>query len=169
MPFLLFLTAFVTASLPLLAQSAPSDEQAIKTVIERETQAYLNRDAPRQADCWASHTDLSQQSCLGEGRVVAATGNQESLRRGLTSRFRQLTEPDRSTFTHSDFRIRIRNETAFVTFQQRMQCAGRPDSHSYQIRYLEREADEWKIVYSGVMYDEPKPNQLPTQKPSAKP
>ncbi len=140
---------------PAMAQSTTNDEQAIHTVIERETQAYLNRDALRQAACWATETGLSQRISLGDGKLVVANGDQPSLCRGLATCFRELPDPNPSTFVHTDYRIRIRGEAAFVTFHQVMHHPVRPDSHSEQVRYLEREADGWKIVHTSSLYYEP--------------
>ena len=142
-----------------LVQSAANDELAIRAVIERETQAYLNRSASQQTECWSSQTDLSQRISLGNGRIVAANGDQASLRRGLDSYFRQLTGPDPATFIHQDYRVRIRGETAFVTFSQIMRPANRPADYSHQVRYLEREQGQWKIIHSTVLYYEPTPEQ----------
>jgi len=148
---------FVLFSRILTAQSLPADERAIRVVIEREAQAYLNRNATEQANCWATHTELSQRVSLGDGRVVVGQGEQTALRRGLTSSFRQMAEPDSSMFINRDYRIRIRGDAAFVTFGQIMRCHGRPTAHSQQVRYLEREGGQWKIVHAGVMYFEPEP------------
>ena len=149
---LLFLLIAV-GPLRLTAQSA--DSIAIQTSIDRETQAYLDRDATRQAACWAAQIPLSQRISLGDGSVVTGNGDQASLQRGLATCFRQLTEPDKSTFAHTDFRIRIRGEAAFVTFHQVMHHPDRPTETSQHTRYLEREAGEWRIVHSGVLYTEP--------------
>lgn len=148
---LLTLTSFSA----VMAQSLPENELAIRTVIECETQAYLNRDAPRQAACWATETGLSQHISLGDGKLVVANGDRPSLCRGLATCFRELPDPDPSTFVHTDYRIRIRGEAAFVTFHQAMYHPARPDSHSEQVRYLEREADGWKIVHTSALYYEP--------------
>ena len=149
--FLLILTGLDSA----FAQPISGDELTIRTVIERETQAYLNRDAPRQAACWATETGLSQRISLGDGKLVVANGDQPSLGRGLATCFRELADPEPSTFVHADYRVRIRGEAAFVTFHQTMYHPARPDSHSEQVRYLEREATGWKIVHTSSLYYEP--------------
>ncbi len=136
-----------------------TNETAIRTVIEAETQAYLDRNAGRQADCWATHTGLSQRISLEKGRIVAANGDQASLRRGLQRRFKELAGPDQAVFAHQDYRIRIRGDAAFVTFCQVMHSPGRPADYSQQVRYLEHEQDGWKIAHSGVMYYEPTPEE----------
>jgi|GEM_PF-3232240 len=184
MKFLLLSITLTTLLGPLVVPPRPastpaSDEAAIQTVIERETQAYLDRDATTQANCWASTGDLSQRVGLDDGQVVAANGNQAALRRGLSNCFRQLTEPDPATFRHTDYRIRIRGDAAFVTFRQIMQYADRPTEYSHQTRYLEREAEpvqagpvqagQWKIVHSGVLYYQPKPDQLVNNQTTPKP
>lgn len=69
------------------AQSVADDELAVRIVIERETQAYLDRNAGQQVDCWAMYTDLSQRITLDDGRLVAANGDRASLRRGLETCF----------------------------------------------------------------------------------
>jgi len=99
MKFLLFLLLSLGPGYRSV-QSAADDELAIRAVLERETQAYLDRNASQQADCWATNTDLSQRISLNTGRLVVANGDQVSLRRGLEICFRQLTEPDRATFRH---------------------------------------------------------------------
>lgn len=139
----------------LTAQPIPENELAIRTIIERETQAYLDRDAPKQAACWATETSLSQRISLGDGKIVVANGDQPSLCRGLATCFRELPDPDPSTFVHTNYRIRTRGEAAFVTFHQIMHHPDRPDSHSEQVRYLERETDGWKIVHTSSLYYEP--------------
>lgn len=152
---LFFLTAVGPAY--FAAQSATNDERAIRAVIERETQAYLDRKANQQADCWATHTALSQRVTLDGGHLTTADGDQVSLRRGLAICFQQLSEPDRATFTNQDYRVRIRGDAAFVTFGQVLQPMNRPANYSQQVRYLEREVNGWKIVHSGVMYYQPTP------------
>jgi hypothetical protein len=159
MKLVLFFLFVATATMRLVAQSAATDELAIRAVIERETQSYLDRNAGQQADCWSAHTGLSQRISLDNGHIVAADGDQVSLRRGLESCFRQLTEPDRATFTHQAYQIRIKGESAFVTFSQIMHPSNRPADYSHQIRYLEREQGQWKIVHSTVLYYEPTPEQ----------
>ena len=133
----------------------PADSVAIPVLIERETQAYLNRDADAQATFWATHTDLSQRVSLENGQVVAANGDHAALYRGLRTGFRQLTTPDPAQFTHHAYYIR--GEAAFVTFRQVMQQPARPTVHSQQVRYLERDGGAWTIVHSGVMYYQPMP------------
>jgi hypothetical protein len=152
--FFMFLL-LAAGPMQLSAQTVDSDELAIRTVIERETQAYLDRNVDHQSACWADSTDLSQRISLDDGHIIAADGDHASLRRGLESCFRQLTEPDSSVFEHQHYKIRIRGGAAFVTFLQIMRCAGRPASYSQQVRYLEREAGSWKIIHSGVSYYDP--------------
>lgn len=159
MKFILLFLLTAIGPAYLTAQSVADDEVAIRTVIERETQAYLDRNAGQQVGCWAERTGLSQRITLDNGHLVAANGDQASLRRGLETCFRQLTEPDRATFVNQQYRVRIRGEAAFVTFIQVLQPANQPAEHSQQTRYLEREQGQWKIVHSGVMYYEPKPEQ----------
>jgi hypothetical protein len=154
MKILLLFLIMVVGAMHLTAQSVVGDELAIKAVIERETQAYLDRSASQQADCWSAHTTLSQRISLENGRIVAAGGDRASLLRGLETHFRQLTEPDRATFTHNSYQIRIKGESAFVTFTQIMHPVNRSVDYSHQVRYLEREQGQWKIVHSTVMYYE---------------
>lgn len=151
----LFFLLMTAGPLRTLAQTATTDERAVQAVIEQETQAYLDRNACQQADCWASQTELSQRVSLESGRVVVANGNQASLRRGLTSCFTELTEPDTACFANASYHIRIKGDGAFVTFSQTVHATGnRPGQQSQQTRYLEREAGQWKIVHSSVMYHE---------------
>lgn len=157
MKYLLLFFFTVVGPAYFAAQSATDDERAIRAVIERETQAYLDRNANQQADCWAAHTGLSQRVALDDGHLTTANGGQASLRRGLATCFRQLTGPDHAAFVNQEYRVRIRGEAAFVTFSQVMQPVNRPTDYSQQVRYLEREANEWKIVHSGVMYYQPTP------------
>ena len=154
----LFILLLTTGPLCSVSQP-PADSVAITTLIRCETQAYLNRDAAGQAACWASQTELSQRTSLGNGKLVVANGSHAALCRGLVTYFKQLADPERATFSHRDFRIRVRGEAAFVTFSQLMQNTTAPDSHSQQVRYLEREAGHWKIVHAGVMYYESAPDQ----------
>jgi len=59
-------------------------------------------------------------------------------------------------FINADYCIRIKSDAAFVTFSQTVYATGnRPGQQSQQTRYLEREARQWKIVHSSVMYHEP--------------
>lgn len=157
MKYLLLFFLTVVGPVYFAAQSATDDEQAIRSIIERETQAYLDRNANQQAGCWATHTSLSQRVALEDGQLTTANGDQVSLRRGLATCFRQLIEPDRATFTNQDYRVRIRGEAAFVTFSQVMQSMNRLADYSQQVRYLERETTGWKIIHSGVMYYKPTP------------
>ncbi len=156
---ILLLVLMASSFAPATGQPTPPlpDEAAIETLIARETQAYLNRDAAAQAACWATHTDLSQRVALGNGKLVVAQGTHAALCRGLATCFRDLKNPDPATFIHDEWHIRIRGDAAFVTFRQVLHPPGRPAEESQHTRYLERDATEWKIVHSGVLYAEPPP------------
>lgn len=124
------------------------DEAAIKTVIEKETQAFLNRDATALMSCQANKP--YSLLLVGEhGNVHYFTNPKADMDKTYTTVFEQLGKPNGDTFKNTDYVIRINGNAAFAYFNQTGLNNARDPEVSHQTRYLERINGDWKIVYIG--------------------
>ncbi|AUD02090.1 nuclear transport factor 2 family protein [Spirosoma pollinicola] len=146
-----FLLTITRTTVP--AQS--TEETAIKTVIERETQSWLNRDAYAIARCWAAVSYATHLGLRTDGKAFFSTNEQGQITQTIRNVSLQAAQPDRSTFANSDNRIRINGTSAFVTFAQ-LRTA--PEGHVeqyYQTRNMEKQQGSWQIVHASALFRHP--------------
>ena len=117
------------------------DESAIKAVVEKETQAFLDRDAAALLDC---HVNKPYSLLVvGEhGNVHYMTNPNSDMDKVYTAMMTQFGKPNGDTFKNTDYVIRINGNSAFAYFDQTGLNTTNSDNKtpevSHQTRYLER-------------------------------
>lgn len=125
-----------------------AENAAIKKVLVNETSAYLKQDLVGVLDAFAQDEKAIYLS-------VGSQGYKEIIGfENITKYFRASTQSDWSAYTDyevekSNWNIRISGKNAMVYFTQTMQFKldGEPmETHSNEIRFMEKIKGEWKIV-----------------------
>ena len=125
-----------------------TEKAAIRKVLINETSAYLNQDLVGVLDVFAQDENTIYLS-------VGSQGYKEVIGfEGITKYFRASTQSDWSAYTDykvdkSNWNIKISGNNAMVYFNQTMhfKMNGEPmETHSKEIRYLEKIKGDWKIV-----------------------
>ena len=143
------MAAVLVISISLEAQKI-TDEEAIKAVIERETEAYFSIDYKNWIDSW-SHVPYAYWSYADtagindyEGWKAIEIGFADYF---VTSKPTIVTEIDR---TWED--LRIYKDGAYARFKQTVITNGVRGPEQTEIRILEKDKDkQWKIVLVGVL------------------
>ena len=94
-----------------MAQTA--DVQAIKSVVERETQAWIRRDAKAMTDCWANIPESGQVYSAPNGVVGYHPEMPKGIKEAMAGQ-----KPTGETFKNTNYQIRIKGDAAFVQFEQ---------------------------------------------------
>lgn len=135
----------------VVAQKKISDEEAIKAVIERETDAYFSIDYKNWIDSW-SHVPYAYWSYADTAGINYFEG-WKAIEIGFTDYFvtsRPIDiEVDR---TWED--LRIYKDGAYARFKQKVITDGVEGPEQTEIRVLERDkqdGNKWKIILVGVL------------------
>ncbi|CAN5392643.1 hypothetical protein BH23BAC1_BH23BAC1_44840 [soil metagenome] len=144
MKIILITFALIIWGLVSWAQNNPTEEAAIKKVIEQETIAASNRDFKKWIDCFANTPDLAFGFNSGlPTYMIRGYNTLESFGKEF---FRDNPEPLNYTREYIDFKIRTNGNTAFVTC---IEIVTQPDGSKdriYKADYLEKINKEWKII-----------------------
>ena len=146
---LISMAAVLFLSLPLLSQRM-TDEEAIKAVIERETQAYFSIDYENWMGSW-SHVPYAYWSYADDNGINDFEG-WKAIEIGFTDYFVTskpvVTEVER---TWED--LRIYKDGAYARFKQIFITNGVKGPVQTEIRVLEkdRKDNQWKIILVGVL------------------
>jgi hypothetical protein len=123
------------------------EEAAIKAIIEKETEAWFNRDATQMLACWADVPQITQcVSLLGD---VVIFNNADMNKDNRL--FKELAKeaPIKASVARSDWNIRIVGNAAYVTFKQ-MDTIGGATNYYHEGRFMEKLNGQWKIVAVNV-------------------
>ena len=125
-----------------------AEKAAIKKVLTDETSAYLKQDLVAVLDAFVQDEKAIYLS-------VGSKGYKEIIGfEDITKYFRTSSKSDWSAYTDykvekSNWNINISGNNAMVYFNQTMKFKmnGEPmDTHSKEIRFMEKKKGEWKIV-----------------------
>ena len=123
------------------AQSA--EEAAIKTVIEKETQAWFDRDAKAMKSYWADVPQVSKCVSLIGGMVVHSYGGKLSNADPLAG---MSKEPIKGKIERTEWNFRVVGNAAYVTYTEADIPETGPKGHFYESRFMEKMDGAWKIV-----------------------
>jgi hypothetical protein len=143
---------FLGIAISGLAQS--KDETAIKAVIEKETQTWLNRDADGQISCFANvpySTMMVYHGSPGTNGVAFNVKGTADMADGIKKNLAGMGKPTGETFQNKDYVIRINGTSAFCVFEQATTATDGTKGNFHETRYLEKIDGEWKIVYVGAV------------------
>ena len=124
---------------PLLAQD---DKEAIKTVIAKETSAFMNVDYKSWADTWvkAPHAYWS----YSDSTTSSFVEGWDALNKTYAQYFKE-SRPSHAEITNEWIEIRVYENGAFAHFIQRVKDDIDTDETS-QVRVLEKIDGKWKVV-----------------------
>lgn len=118
------------------------DEEVIKSVIEKETNAWFARDATKMESYWAKVPQTTQcVSLLGDVVIF----NTAESNKGKDPFADVGTVPQKATVTRTNWNFRIVGNGAYVTYKEKDESAGM-ENHFYESRFMEKMNGQWKIV-----------------------
>ena len=134
----------------ILAQKM-TDEQAIKAVIERETQAYFSIDYDNWMDSW-SHVPYAYWSYADNNGINDYVG-WKAIEIGFTDYFVTTKPTTRTEIERTWEDLRVYKDGAYARFKQRVITNGVKGPEQTEIRVLEKDKEdkEWKIILVGVL------------------
>jgi hypothetical protein len=147
---LISMAAVLFVSLSLLAQKKITDEEAIKAVIERETQAYFGVDYENWMDSW-SHVPYAYWSYADANGINYYEG-WKAIEVGFSDYF-VTSKPTTTEVERTWEDLRIYKDGAYARFKQTVITNGVRGPLQTEIRVLERDNKDkqWKIVLVGVL------------------
>lgn len=143
--------------------SAQAEQNAIKAIIERETNTFFNADRKAWEDTWVhapyvywSYSDSTGTSFI-DGWEALRKNFDEYFRTHVSSRNIDVAHQDSGIIVDRDWKeFRIYGSGAFVHYIQRVKENGVARDETSQIRILEKGKDgKWRIVCVGAIANYP--------------
>jgi len=130
-----------------IAAFAQTDLEAIKTVIGKETQSFMNVDLKNWAETWhpAPYSYWSYSDSTGTSFVEGW----EALNKTFDEYFK-TQKPSKAKITNEWIEVRIYGNGAYARFVQKVDDEIDRDETS-QIRVLEKKEGKWKVVCVGAI------------------
>ena len=139
-----------------IPKDVKEEEAAIKKVIEKETQTWLDRDAESMTSCFANVEYALQLVYHGTNLeatngIAYRTNEKKNAPEQLKAFVASMGKSDGSTFKNDNYVVRVSGASAFAYFDQTTTSTTGEKQHFYETRYLEKVNGEWKIVYVGAV------------------
>ena len=130
------------------------EKEAIKAVIEEETNAYLDKDFDRLSNCFVQ--DETNIYLMVEKSSYTYHAGWENI----SSFYKELFEQDWSDYKNikiekTNYRIKVYNNSAWAAFDANVEFDYKDEhivSKAIGIRFLEKVNGEWRIVYYSSVY-----------------
>ncbi len=135
-----------------ITTSAQVDKEAIKAVITKETQSFMNVDRKTWAETWhqAPYSYWSYSDSTGTSFVEGW----EALNKTFDEYFK-TQKPSKAKITNEWIEVRVYGTGAYARFVQKVDDEIDRDETS-QIRVLEKKDGKWKVVCVGAIAKYPK-------------
>lgn len=135
-----------------IAALAQTDQEAIKAVIAKETQSFMNVDRKNWAETWhqAPYSYWSYSDSTGTSFVEGW----EALNKTFDEYFK-TQKPSKAKITNDWIELRVYGSGAYARFVQKVDDEIDRDETS-QIRVLEKKDGKWKVVCVGAIAKYPK-------------
>ena len=148
-------TALLATTQFAVAQS--SDVAQIKSVVERETTAWNNRDAAAWADCWANVAEAGHLVSIpdGKGTVYFAQNTKMDMPASAKATLDGMGKSTGEISRNTDYLIRVKGDAAFAQFEQVNTATDGKKEYAHETRYLEKVSGAWKIVHVGAAFYKP--------------
>lgn len=149
---ILGLAGIISTLLTSSISPAKDEEKAIMSVIEKESQAFWDKDFTAYADCWAHKNYVRTMGWWADGGITVVEGWEE---RGKRTKKHMDDNPtvNPQNPLRKNMNIRIGTDMAWVTFDQYGNDTNDPTFDmpglSRETRILEKINGSWKIVYVG--------------------
>jgi hypothetical protein len=125
-----------------------NDVDAIKTVIEQETKAYFGVDYKTWMESWI-HTPSAYWSFADTTGIISYEG-WKAIEIGFTDYF-VTSKPSNTHVERTWQEVKIYGDGAYARFKQRVITDGVPGPEQVEIRVLEKNNNNWKILLVGVL------------------
>lgn len=133
--------------------SSEEVEENLKTIVEGETYAYMEKNYQKWASYWDQSTEVLRLDVSPEG--FSQKRGWEKNKGNLETFFRQNPEPITSTFKNSNYLIFHDNNLAWVAFDQTWTTESGEKSVAKATITLVRKQSDWKIIsYTAIQYKE---------------
>lgn len=134
--------------------SAAEDvKEILKSVVEGETYAYMEKDYQKWASYWDHSSDVLRLDVTKEG--FAQTKGWDNSGGALESFFKENPEPITSTFENSDYLIFYDDNLAWVAFDQTWTNQSGEISVAKATITLLKKENTWKMIsYTAIQYEE---------------
>jgi ketosteroid isomerase-like protein len=124
------------------------EKQAIITVLNEESQAYLDRDYERLAACWVQDSLARRLSASNTGYGIATWEEMSSnIKEGLENDSLWLDYKDMK-YAKSDFIIKVFPDCAWATYNEKLTGVWQDEpfeTESIHLTVLEKIDEQWKI------------------------
>lgn len=142
--------AITLLALPVLAQKKASEVDAIKAVIEKESDAFFSINHDAWMDSWV-HAPYSYWSYV-DAEGMSHFEGWNAIEVGFNDYF-ITSKPSNVKIERKWLETRVYGTGAFARFKQRVITDGVPGIEQTEIRILEKDKNnkDWKIVLVGVL------------------
>ena len=126
-------------------------KETLKTVVEGETYAYMEKDYEKWASFWDHSNDVLRLDISEDG--FAQTKGWDKSGGNLESFFIENPEPITSTFENSNYLIFYDKNLAWVAFDQLWTSQSGEKSVAKATITLVKKKEDWKIIsYTAIQY-----------------
>lgn len=151
--FLLIILVFPFAGICQGNTDLEQEKAAIKAVIEKETQAYINVDYKSWRDCYIQEEPYARINSGKEswGGANSWAAHDSSMNAGYQNYTGEKPLP--MTFKNEDYKIRVTPGAAWAVYKENwFDKEGSKTGWNMNTRFLEKQNGEWKISYVGVLF-----------------
>jgi Domain of unknown function (DUF4440) len=131
------------------------EEAAVKAVIEKETQTWMDRDVDARLTCFAnvpySNTLIYHGVIASNNGVAYSTNEKMEMAQGIKAGTAAMGAPDKSTFTNTNYVIHIKGNISMAYFDQIVTSPEGKKSYFHEVRNVEKINGAWKIIYVGAV------------------
>jgi len=137
---------------PQNKESAASEKEQLKTLVENETLAYMEKDYEKWASFWDHSEAVLRLDVANTG--FSQTRGWDKNGAHLETFFKEQPEPIRSTFENSNYLIYTDTNLAWLAFDQKWTTQEGEESTAKATVTLLKKKTDWKITsYTAIQYE----------------
>lgn len=126
------------------------EKEAIKVVIENESNSYLARDFAKQSESFLQDESLIFLGASADDYWFSAGWEDISI--AYQNIYKDQPDSYEGHFTYENYKIKVYEESAFVQYDEiAYDAEGKFMRKNISVRFLEKIKGEWKIVYLGFV------------------
>ncbi len=143
----LALSAVALMANPTTTHAQSGDETAIRKVIDDLRVAFKKRDLPAFSNCFTKSADLYSESTPGLPTVdLMVTHGYDTWIKGVSDYFKLVPTPGTSTFSSTDFRLRVNDTSAYASDGAIETMLDGTKNMSRVFYVFEKQDGTWKIA-----------------------
>lgn len=125
--------------------NSSSEEEAIKKVIMNETRSWEQRDYGGMSDAWVPENYVLL--LYSSPYTYVESYGWDSINNLMKECIESYKDPLKINFEWSDWKFRVFDDCAFVTYVQKNKRANENTYESREVRFLEKNNGSWKFIY----------------------